>query len=107
MNHYTHPPVLVVGAGPAGLVAALTLLQNGIPVRIIEQDINHRIGQRGPGIWPRSLELFSFLGVSDVNDLGKPSPFIRGYKVGVAEHTHMESMVPHTENTPVIPFVRK
>ncbi|KAG1722264.1 FAD binding domain-containing protein [Suillus lakei] len=103
MNH-THPPVLVVGAGPAGLVAALTLLQNDIPVRIIEQDINPRIGQRGPGIWPRSLELFNFLGVSEVNDLGKPFPSIRGYKLGVAEHTHIESMVPRTENTPAIPF---
>ncbi|KAJ8597124.1 hypothetical protein M405DRAFT_804295 [Rhizopogon salebrosus TDB-379] len=47
----THPPVLVVGAGPAGLVAALTLLQNGIPVRIIDKDPNPRMGQRGPGIW--------------------------------------------------------
>ncbi|KAG1743424.1 FAD binding domain-containing protein [Suillus lakei] len=103
MNH-THPPVLVVGAGPAGLVAALTLLQNDIPVRIIEQSINPRIGQRGPGIWPRSLELFNFLGVSDVNDLAKPFPFIRGYKLGVAEHTHFESVVPPTENTPTIPF---
>jgi hypothetical protein len=31
-------------------VAALTLLQNGIPVRIIDKDPNPRIGQRGPGI---------------------------------------------------------
>ena len=29
-----------MGAGPAGLVAALTLLQNGIPVRIIDKDPN-------------------------------------------------------------------
>ena len=42
---------LQVGAGPVGLVAALTLLQNGIPVRIIEKDPNPRMGQRGPGIW--------------------------------------------------------
>ncbi|KAG1856178.1 hypothetical protein C8R48DRAFT_718665 [Suillus tomentosus] len=46
-----HPPVLVVGAGPVGLVAALTLLQNGIPVRIIEKDHHPRIGQRGAGTW--------------------------------------------------------
>ncbi|KAG1884186.1 FAD binding domain-containing protein [Suillus subluteus] len=61
----TRPPVLVVGAGPAGLVAALTLLQNGIPVRIIDKEHNHRMGQRGPGIWPRSLELFNFLDVPE------------------------------------------
>ena len=40
-----------VGAGPVGLVAALTLLQNDIPVRIIEKDPNPRMGQRGPAIW--------------------------------------------------------
>ncbi|KAG0700919.1 hypothetical protein DFH29DRAFT_929771 [Suillus ampliporus] len=50
MNIYTYPPVLVVGTGPVGLVTALTLLQDGIPVRIIDKDPNPRIGQRGPGI---------------------------------------------------------
>ncbi|KAG2752601.1 hypothetical protein P692DRAFT_20667657, partial [Suillus brevipes Sb2] len=55
-----------VGAGPAGLVTALMLLQNGIPVRIIDKDPNPRIGQRGPGIWPRSLELFNFLNIPEV-----------------------------------------
>ena len=33
------------------MVAALTLLQNDIPVRIIDKNPNHRIGQRAPGIW--------------------------------------------------------
>ncbi|KAG1743420.1 FAD binding domain-containing protein [Suillus lakei] len=81
----THPPVLVVGAGPAGLVAALTLLQNDIPVRVIEQDINPRIGQRGPGIWPRSLELFNF--------------WVFQMSMIWGNHSH-----PSVENTPAIPF---
>ncbi|OJA13427.1 hypothetical protein AZE42_05778, partial [Rhizopogon vesiculosus] len=104
MNSYTHPSVLVVGAGPVGLVAALTLLQNGIPVRIIEKDPNPRAGQRGPGIWPRSLELFNFLNVPDVNDLGQPVPPIRSYKPGTLETLKDSSMVPYMEPTPAIPF---
>ncbi|KAG0702987.1 FAD binding domain-containing protein [Suillus ampliporus] len=100
----THPPVLVVGAGPAGLVAALTLLQNGIPVRIIDKDPSPRIGQRGPGIWPRSLELFNFLNVPEVNDLGKPAPITRSYKPGTLEPLGESSMVPHMEPSPAIPF---
>ncbi|KAG2339393.1 hypothetical protein BDR05DRAFT_1003356 [Suillus weaverae] len=98
------PPVLIVGAGPAGLVAALTLLQNGIPVRIIDKDPGPRIGQRGPGIWPRSLELFNFLNVPEVNDLGKPFPVIRSYQPGTLEPITEYSMVPHMEPTPAIPF---
>ncbi|KAG1745453.1 FAD binding domain-containing protein [Suillus paluster] len=80
-----HPPVLIVGAGPAGLVAALSLVQNGVRVRIIDKDPNPRIGQRGPGIWPRSLELFNFLNVPEVNDRGKLTPLIRSYKPGTLE----------------------
>ncbi|KAG0708098.1 FAD binding domain-containing protein [Suillus ampliporus] len=102
--NYTHPPVLVVGAGPAGLVAALTLLQNGIPVRIIERDVKHRIGQRASGIWPRSLELFNFLDIPEINNLGKPFPLILSYKLGETEPPHVESPLPHTEPTPAIPF---
>ncbi|KAG0692190.1 actin-domain-containing protein [Suillus ampliporus] len=73
-------PVLIVGAGSAGLVAALTLFQNGMPVRIIDKDPNPRIGQRGPGIWPCSLELFSSLNVPEVNNLGEPIHISRSYK---------------------------
>ncbi|KAG2040373.1 FAD binding domain-containing protein [Suillus americanus] len=100
----SHPPVLVVGAGPAGLVAALTLLHNGIPVRIIDKDPNPRIGQRGPGIWPRSLELFNFLNVPEVNDLGKPAPIMRTYKPGTLEPLTEFSMIPSIEPTSTIPF---
>ncbi|KAG2125946.1 FAD binding domain-containing protein [Suillus clintonianus] len=100
----THPPVLVVGAGPAGLVAALTLLQNGIPVRIIDKDPNPRMGQRGARIWPRTLELFNFLNVPEVNDLGKRAPLIRSYKPGTLEVLREFSMVPHMEPTPAVPF---
>ncbi|KAG1882163.1 FAD binding domain-containing protein [Suillus subluteus] len=99
-----HPPVLVVGAGPVGLVAALTLLQNGISVRIIDKDPHHRVGQRGAGIWPRSLELYNFLDVPEVNGLGKPAPPVRSYKPGTLEPLKDSSMVPPMEPTPAIPF---
>ncbi|KAG2118464.1 FAD binding domain-containing protein [Suillus clintonianus] len=103
----TRPPVLVVGAGPAGLVAALTLLQNGIPVRIIDKDPNPRIGQRGPGIWPRTIELFNFLNVPEVKDLGKSILKVRSYKPGTLEPLGESFVAPHMETTPAIPFLPK
>ncbi|KAG1720137.1 FAD binding domain-containing protein [Suillus lakei] len=103
----TRPPVLVVGAGPTGLVAALTFLRNGIPVRIIDKDSNPRIGQRGAGIMPRSLELFNFLDVPEVIDFAKPGPLARHYKPGTLEPLMESSVAPRIEPTPTIPFLSK
>ncbi|KAF9453538.1 hypothetical protein P691DRAFT_800166 [Macrolepiota fuliginosa MF-IS2] len=44
------PKVLIVSGGPSGLVLAISLLQNGVPVRIIEKNASPRLGQRGAGI---------------------------------------------------------
>ena len=41
---------LQVGAGPSGLVLALSLRKNGIPVRIIDKEPLPRLGERGAGI---------------------------------------------------------
>ncbi|KAJ7485703.1 FAD binding domain-containing protein [Mycena latifolia] len=57
------PTVLIAGAGPAGLILAITLLKNGVPVRLIDKEATHRIGSRGAGVQPRTLELYDILGV--------------------------------------------
>ncbi|KAH9834093.1 monooxygenase [Rhodofomes roseus] len=62
MSHESIAPVLVVGAGPAGLTIALSLLKNGVPVRIINKaPVDHK-EQRGLGQQPRTQEVFHFLG---------------------------------------------
>ncbi|KIK98566.1 hypothetical protein PAXRUDRAFT_133959 [Paxillus rubicundulus Ve08.2h10] len=97
-------PVLVAGAGPAGLVAALTLLQNGIPVRIIDKEPQYRIGQRGAGVWPRTFEVFHFLRVPEIYETAKPILPVREYKPGTIEPTKTFSMAPYNEPTPSIPY---
>ena len=42
-------------SGPSGLMAAHTLAQNGVTVRIIEKSTTNRIGQHGAGITIRLL----------------------------------------------------
>ncbi|THH08357.1 hypothetical protein EW146_g9018, partial [Bondarzewia mesenterica] len=44
-------PVLIVGAGPAGLVAALSLAQHGIKVRIIDK--SRQVSRWFARIWPQ------------------------------------------------------
>lgn len=39
-----------VGAGPSGLVLALTLVKNGVTVRVIEKNATFHNTQRGAGI---------------------------------------------------------
>ncbi|KAF9254233.1 FAD-binding monooxygenase, partial [Marasmius fiardii PR-910] len=46
-----------------GLILALALSRNGVPVRIIEKRPNYPIGQRGSGIQSRTLELYKTLGI--------------------------------------------
>ncbi|KAJ8518264.1 hypothetical protein ONZ45_g4623 [Pleurotus djamor] len=76
------PAVLIVGAGPAGLVSALSLAQSGIPVRIIDKADSYHVGSRGFGVQPRTLELFETLGVcDDVQKIATPIPTMRAYKL--------------------------
>lgn len=44
-----------VGAGPAGLILALSLLEQGVPTRIIDKETSHRVGAKGAGIMVRAL----------------------------------------------------
>ncbi|KAF7360584.1 hypothetical protein MVEN_00789800 [Mycena venus] len=59
----SQPSVLIAGAGPTGLILAITLLKNGVPVRLIDKDSKHRIGSKGAGIQPRTLKSYDILGI--------------------------------------------
>ncbi|KAI0711180.1 FAD binding domain-containing protein [Cerioporus squamosus] len=75
-------PVLIVGAGPSGLAAALTLAQNGIPIRVIDKAQEYHQSSRGSGLHPRTLEVFRFLGVAeDAHRRGRPLMPMQLYKL--------------------------
>ncbi|KAI6095819.1 FAD binding domain-containing protein [Pisolithus croceorrhizus] len=97
-------PVLVVGAGPSGITAALALARNNVPVRIIEKESEHRRGQRGAGIQPRTFEVFHFLRVPEIHERATPVLPIKQYQRGSLEPFKMFSMVDYTEPTPAIPY---
>ncbi|KAI6117888.1 hypothetical protein EV401DRAFT_2179727 [Pisolithus croceorrhizus] len=99
-------PVLVVGAGPTGLTAALTLARNNVPVRIIEKEPQHRRGQRGVGIQPRTFEVFHFLRVPEIHERATFIPLLQEHNRGSLEPLNTFPMAPYTEPTPAIPYVR-
>ncbi|MDP2132748.1 MAG: FAD-dependent oxidoreductase [Sulfuritalea sp.] len=58
-------PVVVVGAGPVGLAAALDLELQGIPVLVLDEDDTVSIGSRGVCYAKRALEILDRYGVGE------------------------------------------
>jgi 3-(3-hydroxy-phenyl)propionate hydroxylase len=58
-------PVVVVGAGPVGLAAAIELAQSGVPVLVLDDDDTVSVGSRGVCYAKRALEILDRLGVGD------------------------------------------
>lgn len=58
-------PLVVVGAGPVGLAAAIEMAQSGIPVVLVDDDDTVSVGSRGVCYAKRALEVLDRLGVGD------------------------------------------
>jgi len=58
--------VLVVGAGPTGLIAANLLKRSGVNVRIVEKRLQASRESRAFAIQARTLELMQSIGLSDI-----------------------------------------
>ena len=65
MSATSDPQVLVVGAGPVGLVAGAELARRGIRVRVIDKLAQPTDQSRAIAIHPRSLEMFDRMGIVD------------------------------------------
>src|SRR5256884_5866632 len=64
--------VLVVGAGPTGLMLANQLARRGVRVRIIDRHAGPSLQTRALGVQARTLEIYSHLGIVDrALELGK------------------------------------
>ena len=70
----TRTDVLIVGAGPTGLVLALSLTQQGVGVRIVDKSNGPGETSRAMAVQARTLELYRQFNLADaVVEAGKPT----------------------------------
>ena len=83
MNPSHDVPVLIAGAGPTGLTAALELSRLGIGVRIVDRAPERSLTSRALGIQARTVELLRVRGVGDeLVRLGNPARSTTLYSAG-------------------------
>src|SRR5919199_4629878 len=58
-----HPPVLIAGAGPAGLMTAITLANQGVECLLVEQRPRLSAHPRATGVTTRTMELLRSFGL--------------------------------------------
>ena len=76
----TRPDVVVVGAGPVGLVAAAELARRGVSIRIIDKLPGPLPESRAIAVHARSLDMFERLGLVDqIIDTGHKSVGMQMY----------------------------
>lgn len=72
MQHEDQTEVLVVGAGPTGLLTALLLSESGVKVTVIEQESRASVHSYACALHPETLKLLNRIGFGDdVLDLGR------------------------------------
>ena len=94
--------VLIVGAGPTGLVLAVDLARRGIRADLVERATRLFPGSRGKGLQPRTREVLEDLGVLDaVCAAGGPYPVGMIWRDGRRHGEHrMFDECPVTESEP-------
>jgi 2-polyprenyl-6-methoxyphenol hydroxylase-like FAD-dependent oxidoreductase len=96
MNH----PILIVGAGPTGLTAALELARMGVDVRLIDKRDGPATTSRAIGVQARTLELFEQRGLADEmvrlgNQGGFGSIYGGGKRVFRLDFSQIDSRYPY------------
>ncbi len=99
----TKSPVLIVGAGPTGLVLGLWLTHLGIPVRIIDKTEGPGTSSRALALHARSLELYHQLDLANEvvargHHVSSATLWVKGKKI--------RRIVPRAVGEDLTPFAR-
>src|SRR5262245_27325902 len=95
--------VLIVGAGPTGLVLGIELARRGIDALVVEREDGLFPGSRGKGLQPRTMEVLEDLGLLErFRRAGGPYPVNLIWKDGRPAGEH--AMFDATEPTEAEPY---
>jgi 6-hydroxynicotinate 3-monooxygenase len=72
MNTESKPLIVIVGAGPAGLAAALAGIRSGLSVTVLERFPQVKPAGNILNLWPPPQKVLDLIGV-DIHDLGAPN----------------------------------
>ena len=95
------PPVLIVGAGPTGLMLAISLARSGVPFRLIDKARGRSLNSRALILQSRTLELLDGFGLIDEfqsrgHSLLHMEFHHHGKKVGQVDFDRLESRYPES-----------
>jgi 3-(3-hydroxy-phenyl)propionate hydroxylase len=101
MSKYSSPEVLIIGAGPVGLVTASLLVEAGLPVVLIEacSELPHDL--RASTFHPPTLDMLERFGVVDAmieQGLICPTWQFRDRKEGVVATFELSRLLPDTKH---------
>lgn len=100
MTEGGQPSVVVVGAGPVGMTAALGLARQGVPVTVLEAGEDLATESRASTFHPPSLSIMRELGIADeLIEMGIKAPGFqyRGYNRQLIAHLDMTVLEPDTD----------
>ena len=100
MVRHSDPEVLVVGAGPVGLAAALFLQQSGVRVEIIDMHVRTTQHSYALAIHPRTLQVLEEAGLADAlvnagRKLTKVAFYERGERRAEIDYSRLTSKHPY------------
>ena len=94
--------VLIVGGGPAGMMAGLLLARAGVSVRVLEKHADFFRDFRGDTVHPSTMEILEQLGMLD-RFLKRPHDRLDTARIRVADHEYVIGDLSHLD-TPA-PFI--
>jgi 2-polyprenyl-6-methoxyphenol hydroxylase-like FAD-dependent oxidoreductase len=99
MRKYEQTEVLVAGAGPVGMLAALTLAEQGVEVMVVDHEWRRASRSYACGLHPRTLAMLAELGLADgLLKLGRRIESLAFYeratRVGELKFSHLAGPYP-------------